>query len=288
MFRLVLRGMADLVRHPWSLVPTVLAVTLTVFLGGLFALFLHNLDIELAKGQGRVQFQIYWTVGADANLVARQWQWLRELPHVVETVFFTPDQALEVLGAALGGEAGKDWVAGGGPLPYTALVGFAPPAGDPDFARAMYEALRGVEGVAKVHYNPLRLDMARSTLDLVRRGFWPLLGLCLLVVALAVGNTVRLSLLSRREEIEILRIVGATRLYIRLPLLCGGAAIGLFGGGAAMGLLWLVQGVLTRLLDTPPVWIKVAFLPWPQAALLVGAAAVVAGLASLAAMRDAT
>ena len=82
----------------------------------------------------------------------------------------------------------------------------------------MYTRLSGVEGVAEVRYNPLEVDLAQVLGDLGRRIVLPLAAVLTLLIGLVVGNTVRLSLLRRREEMEILRLIGATEWYIRWPM----------------------------------------------------------------------
>ena len=68
-------------------------------------------------------------------------------------------------------------------------------------------------------------------------------------------NTVRLTLYARREEIEIMGLVGATRLFIRIPFYCEGALQGLIGATCALALTWLLlqavptTGLLNQLAD---------------------------------------
>lgn len=97
MARLLLGGVRDLLRHPWTLVLTVTAVAVTVYLGGLFALALTTLDREFLRYQGQVQFQVYWRPGTEPELVDRQWAWMRDLPYLTELRTFTPKQALELM-----------------------------------------------------------------------------------------------------------------------------------------------------------------------------------------------
>jgi cell division transport system permease protein len=63
----------------------------------------------------------------------------------------------------------------------------------------------------------------------------------LLVVAslMLVGNTIRLSIYSRRREVEVMRLVGATRWFIRWPFMIEGVAVGFAGGAIAILILWL-------------------------------------------------
>jgi len=285
-FRLVFQGLRDLFRHPWPRFLTLAALTLTAFLGGLAALFLRNLDAELLKHQGKAQFQIYWKQDASPELVKKQWQWLKELPNVAEVTTFNPDQALEVLRESLGEDVDFSWLRGESPLPFTALAYFRLPEGGEAWTRAVFDKLKGMDGVQSVHFNPMRLDMAQSFVGLSSKVIWPLTAFLTLLVALVVGNAIKLSLLSRKDEVEILHLVGARRWYIRLPLLAGGAAQGLAGGALGLGFLKLMQESLKDILNIPPLWIKISFLPLTDCLALVGAMTAVAVMASWVAVRE--
>ena len=54
-----------------------------------------------------------------------------------------------------------------------------------------------------------------------------------------VGNTIRLSIYTRRREVEVMRLVGATRWFIRWPFMIEGVVVGFFGGLIAILILWL-------------------------------------------------
>ncbi len=285
-FGLIFRGIRDLFRQPWPQALTLAAVTLTAFLGGLFAMFLHNLEIELARHQGKAQYQLFWKKDAAGAEVASQWAALRDRPELAELATFTPDQALAVMQEALGPGTDLSWLRGKSPLPFTALATFRTPPDDPGWPARTFEDLKALPGVASVHVNPLQMDLSRSVVDVSRTLLWPAGVFLLLLVALVVGNTVKLSLLARADEVAILRLVGAKTWYIRLPLLAGGVAQGLAGAGMALGLLKVLQHSLADVLDVPPLWIRIVFLEWPQIAALAGTMALVSAMASWVAARD--
>ena len=103
--------------------------------------------------------------------------------------------------------------------------------------------------------------MARTWSDVGRKLVWLLVGFLAAVAGLSVGNTIKLSLYSRKGEIEILHLVGATESYIRLPLLVEGAILGAGGSFLALGLLKLLQLAADSLLNVPPLLLEVHFLP---------------------------
>ncbi len=296
--RQIWRGLRGLGQNPWAQALTLAAVTLSAFLGGLFLLVLFNLDQQLARTGGDFAFQVYWRADADMAVVNKQWDQLDGLPRLAGKTTWTPDQALEELARSMDGQSGdpadpmldKRIMAGlkaSNPLPATALLTFNAPADDPDpWAKGMLTHLRSLEGVASVRFNALELDFAKSWGRFSRRVIWPLIGFLGLVVALVVGNTIKLSLLTRREEVEILHLVGASRWYIQLPLLAGGAVQGLVGGCLALIMLKGVQLSLQDLFNTPPLMLEIRFIPLEQAAVVVAVMVFVSVAASWVAVRQ--
>ena len=89
------------------------------------------------------------------------------------------------------------------------------------------QSLRKLPGVGDVIVDQQRLEALQNTARLVRQAL-SLLGLVLLVAAgFSTGNVIRMSVLSREEEISIMRLVGATESFIRTPMLVEGAVLGL-------------------------------------------------------------
>lgn len=288
--RLIFRGVRDLGLHPWAQALTLAAVVLTAFLGGLFLLLLHNLDQELLRTRGQLAFQVYWRPRTDMSQVKEQWAGFDELPHLAEKITFTPEECLSELGKSLGAknnmsrlkELGRD-----SPLPATALLYFSGLGQDVDaWAKDMLARLKELPGVESVHFNALQLELARSWIAFSHKAVWPLIGFLALVMALVVGNTIKLSMLGRKNEVEILRLVGAGRWYIQLPLLTGGAMQGLVGGGLAMAMLKGVQMGLKDLFASPPLMLKIRFLPLEQVLLVIGVITLVGFLSSWVAIRE--
>lgn len=280
------KGLSNLWSHPWAQLFTLAGVTLTTFLAGMFVLLLFNLDKEISRHQGQVEFQVYWESSADTEEISGQWKSIHRWNHLESMETFTPEQAMRDLAAAMGRDSVPKSLAGKSSLPPTALLQFRVPENDPQWTRTIFEKLKKQTGVADVHFNPLQMDIARSWVTASQRFVWPLIGLLALAAGLLVGNTVKLAQMSRRDEIEILRLVGASRTYIRLPMIAGGTIMGLAGGILGLGLLKLFQIAAQQLLMVPPLLLQLNFVPLQQAAILAAGPALAGLLGSWAAIRD--
>lgn len=285
--KLIIQGLTDIRRHPWIQVLTLAAVTLVAFLAGLFLLVLHNLDQELKRSQGEVQFQIYWKPGANMELVLAQWSELKDLEGLKSMQTFTPEQGLELLAASLGQGNDFVWLGDQNPLPATALMTFAVTDDDQHaWAKDIYLELKKLPKVEKISFNPLQLDLARSWIHFSNRVIWPLILFLGLVLALVVGNTIKLAQVHRRHEVEILRLIGAARWYIQLPMLVTGAFLGFVGAGLALLMLKGVQISLRDLLHFPPLWLRLEYLPAEQVLIFLGVLTGMGIVSSWVALRE--
>jgi cell division transport system permease protein len=287
LIKLIIQGLTDIRHYPWVQVLTLAAVTLVAFLAGLFLLVLHNLDQELKRSQGEIQFQVYWKPGANMEAVLAGWRALEGLDGLKSMETFTPEQGLELLAASLGQGDDFAWLKGQSPLPATALLTFAVTHDDQqDWAKGVYLRLERLPEVERVSFNPLQLDLARSWANFSNQVIWPLILFLGLVLALVVGNTIKLAQMHRQHEVEILRLVGATRWYIQLPMLVTGAFLGFTGAGLALLMLKGVQISLRDLFHFPPLWLRIEYLPTEQVLLFLGILTGMGILSSWVALRE--
>jgi cell division transport system permease protein len=293
--RLVLQGLRDLGLHPWAQMLTLAAVSLVAFLSGLFLMTLVTLNHQLGTVRGETVFQVYWRPGADIAMVNEQWDGIKHVPGFISIKTYTPGEALRTLSARLGrGNRGPNSLMSAfptlgdkSPLPATALVTFLP--NEENFDKWMGEAqtyLKGLPGVERVAATPLRDELGHAWRKINQYVMWPCIAFLCLFLALVVGNTIRLSLVARAQEIEILKLVGAFFWYIRLPLAVGGAAQGFLGGCFALALLHFVHSHIKDVLNFPPILMEIQFLPIPIAALLLIVPMLMGVLGAWTAVRD--
>lgn len=129
---------------------------------------------------------------------------------------------------------------------------------DPNEADGVISAVRGLDGVRGIGDQREALGQIFGIMTVLKYGSWVASGFLLLAALLLVANTIRLAALARRREIGIMRLVGASTLYIALPFLLEALVTAAIGVGLASGALALVQrfGVDKGLEE------NVTFLPW--------------------------
>jgi cell division transport system permease protein len=185
--------------------------------------------------------------GSRTQAVAKQ---LRSRADVAAVRVITADQALVEFRDSSGFGNALDALPDN-PLPDTLMVTPTLPAGTPEGTETLRTAIAGMPGVQAVQIDTAWVKRLQAMLDIVRRGVWLVGSLLALGVALVIGNTIRLDILNRRAEIEVMKLVGATDGFARRPFVYSGVWYGLGGGLLALVLVaaavQLLAGPVARL-----------------------------------------
>lgn len=249
-------------------------VGLAIFVVGLFALVAHNLRLAVSQVESRVEVVAYLRDGADLNEVGEAQDELRRMPEVLSVGFLSKADALEKARAEL--PEFQEVFSGleVNPLPASLEIQLQPGSRDPVAVERVAQAAAVFPFVEDVRYGREWVDR----LFVLRRiGFVSALGLgaafCL-VAALIIGAAIRIAIFARREEIYVMRLVGARDSFIRRPFLLEGALTGFAGGLLAVLLTFFVFLSVYRFI------FRVEWIPFPWVATGVGAGMVVGLLAS--------
>jgi cell division transport system permease protein len=231
--------------RPWSSALTVgvMAVALALPLG--LWLVLGNVERFSGQVQQSREIGVFLKQDVDAAQAATLADALRARNDVAKVQLRTPEQGLEQLRAAgLGDAIDALGDTAGNPLPSLLIV---TPAGDESLLASSLQAL---PEAALVQHDALWRQRLDGWLRFGNRVALVLAALLGLGALLVVGNTVRLDIQSRREEIAVLQHLGATDGFIRRPFLYLGAWYGLAAGALAIGLLTLAAMALRAPLAT--------------------------------------
>ena len=134
---------------------------------------------------------------------------------------------------------------GRNPLPASIEATLRNPAAPETSVAGLVNELRGIPGVEDVQFNRHWSDRIRALGRLSDAIGFLFGGLLILISITVVSGAIRLNILNRRLEIDILHLVGASNSYIRGPFLVEGLILGAVGGGAAAGLVSLAARIFT-------------------------------------------
>lgn len=133
---------------------------------------------------------------------------------------------------------------GENPLPASFEVRLRSGSGTSTGAESLAAKLREMAGVADVRYDRQWLDRLLSAIIVIRDVGWVLGSVLAIAAAFTVANVVRLALHARRDEIEIMQLVGAPQAYLRGPFVMEGVLQGGIGALAAVVALWIAFAAL--------------------------------------------
>lgn len=248
---------------------TVLAVALTLPTLGLVAL--DNGGRLLAGAARPSDLLLFLIEGASEELATGLADRLRGDERVVAVEARSPEQALAEF-RSLSGFADALVQTQGNPLPWVLSLRLRE-GSDPATLSA---EIRQAAEVDAVIYEGAWLQRLEATLQLARRALWVLGSLLAAAVLLVVGNTVRLEIATRQEEIEVVKLIGASDAFVRRPFLYGGFWLGLCAGllaGLLVALcLWALGPPAKALALSYGSSFELEGLRLPQLAALVSAA----------------
>lgn len=247
-------------------------VGLALYVVGLFGLATYNLQLALTSVEERVEVAVYLRDDARQAEIDLALSELATIPEVRSVSFVSKRDALERARTDLPefGQLFSDLEVN--PLPQSLEVELRPGERSPDVVERVSSIASAYPFVEDVRYGREWVDKL-FTLRRIGAATTAVLGSAFAIVAaLIIGTALRIAVFARRDEIYVMRLVGAKSSFIRRPFLLEGAMAGLLGGLLAWGLTYATyRGVYAYLFEVawmPSGWIALGLL----AGCLFGAA----------------
>ncbi len=250
----------------------VIGVVLALPLG--MYLLVSNVQSLASSIPTEPQISVFLTPGAAKTDVAALENRLRAVEHVRSVRFVSREAALASLKRSPG-MADVISTLRENPLPDAYVVTLG--EGSAAAAERLESELKGVPGIAHVQVDSAWVRRIDALLSLGRSAVILLSALLSLALVAVTFNTIRLQILTQREEIEVSKLIGATDAYVRRPFFYWGGLLGASGGLCALLLVFLAQVLLNRNLsefgNLYGVELRLQFLPVADAALFLAFAA---------------
>jgi len=227
--------------------PTLAAVVTTVVTVVLLGVLIPIFQTAQAKsnevrGELNVSFALY--DDATNAEVTQAKEKVEAVPGVASVAYVSKQQALTTLKSELKDKSIVEELHTN-PLPASLQV----KASDPSQLQEIEKTVMGTSGgataqpISEAISNPFSRQQSTAKIEKVTSALKIVLsvimGLLVLASLMLVGNTIRLSIYTRRREVEVMRLVGATRWFIRWPFVIEGVVVGLMGGLIAILILWI-------------------------------------------------
>lgn len=282
-------ALMNLVRAGWGGLASIATIGMSFLIIGIFLLLVLQLNALVA--QWREQFRL--SVFLEDKITQTQLEILDKRIQneaTVESITFTSkEEALASFRRELKGQESLLEGLGDNPLPASFQLKIREGYQSPDALRRLSAFLTRLEGVEDIQYGQEWIERISSAVQLMR-----VLGIIIgsiltLGSALIVSNTIRLAVYARAGEIEIMRLVGATKAYIRAPFLVEGMLQGGLGALLALGVLFAAYRYVAATFNVTSPLFSLAtarrFLEPSMMAALVGGGALIGAMGSSLSVR---
>jgi cell division transport system permease protein len=263
---------------------SVSAVTVTLLILGVFLLVAMNVQYLAEQVEDQVEIKVTLDILADDNAIASVEQQLKAIPGVEKVTFVSKEEGLKMLRKSFKDKAYLlDGLEDENPLPDSFLV----KAKTPQETGAIAGRIQNLKYVDTVNYGKETVEKLFSWTKMLRNvGVVFIIGLAFTAMFL-IANTIKLTIVARRKEIEIMRLVGATNWFIRWPFFVEGLTMGVLG--ALIPIILLTVGyywLLDFISDTPVLQLLPIFpLAWQVAVILICIGAFIGIWGSLVSVR---
>jgi cell division transport system permease protein len=236
-------SLGRMAQHPVATGMTVGVIAIALALPLFLNVLLQNTRTVTGHWNQALELSVYLTKKASAERAAALGKQLKARPDVAEVRLITADQALADFRESSGFGKALDAL-DANPLPNVLIVTPTLAASTAEGTTILKTSIGSQPDVEVVQLDTEWVQRLNAMLEVLRRVVWLTGSLLGLSVVLVVGNTIRLDILNRRAEIEVMKLVGATDGFARRPFLYSGIWYGLGGG---VGAIVLVAGAVTAL-----------------------------------------
>ncbi|MFM2485472.1 permease-like cell division protein FtsX [Celerinatantimonas yamalensis] len=232
-------SLGEIWRNPTSSLMTITVIGVCLALLVSFHLVIQNVRQAVPSWQQTAQINVFVSPDTDSDGVAQLSEQIRAMPSVEHVKLVSKAQGLQEFKQNSGFGKALDLL-GSNPLPDLLIV-------TPNANQRQSGQLQLLQSklATMVHVDQARLDTQWLTrleniISIANQVLQLLIGLLLVSIVLTVGNTIRLNVLSQRNEIEVMKLIGATNAFIQRPFLYTGFWYGFIGGLLA----WLLSNIM--------------------------------------------
>ena len=221
----------------------IVTIAFSLFAFGLFGLVAINIRRALEQVEERVEVRAFVSDDAEIESVAAAMKDVGEFPEVRRVDYVSKEKALERARREMGEFAD---VFEAGVLPASIEVHLRPGMQSPAIVKSVADRIRTYAFIDDVRYGEEWVEKLYRLRNIATVAGIALGVAFAAVAVIIIGATIRMTVLARAKEISIMRLVGATDMFIRLPFLIDGLVKGVLGGLLALVFVWVANRVINE------------------------------------------
>ena len=265
-------ALGRLVHQPFASLLTVLVIAVTLALPAAMHLVIKNAQSLSRNWENALDFSIYLKSEVSLEDATKLAALIEQRADVAQVTLVSAEDAFAEFRAASGFGAALDQLKAN-PLPHVLIVRPSV-ANTEESMNLLHEELGNLPESDLVQIDTEWVQRFHAILEILRRAISTgavLLGIAIVVI---IGNTIRLDIQNRREEIEVTKLIGASNAFVRRPFLYSGLWYGLAGGLLALALvaygLYLLDAPVSRLAGLYNSAFTVLSLSLPESLVIIG------------------
>lgn len=242
---LIKEGFHGIFLHGFMSFAAICVTIACLLIVGSFSIIAYNLDVMVEKLNQTSEIMVYIDSSlsdAEARSVGTK---INQLDNVQNSVFVTREEALEKFvndhdnNAAFNGVQAQD-------LRHRYVVTLE----DNTLMKQTDNQLKSIPGVAKTNAAYELAEGFTTIQNVLNVASIALIAMLLVISLLIISNTIKLAMYDRKDEIAIMKMVGATNSFIRLPFIVEGFTLGMIGAILAFGLEWVLYDALVERINS--------------------------------------
>jgi cell division transport system permease protein len=241
-------GFSGFRRAKLSMVAAITTICVSLLLLGAFSVLVLNANNVVETLRDKVEMEAFLSDALAPVETSMVRDSIAGLEGVREVRYVSKEQAAAIFKEEFGEDINK--VLDFNPLPASVKIFLKDGYKNAKGAERVYDVVKKMKGVDDVIYRKTMLEM----LDRGATTFlWLVLGIGLIITISSiflVANTIRLAIYAKRKIVQTMKLIGATKSFVRGPFILEGLVQGFIGGGLAAGILFLVFGYIARWIST--------------------------------------
>ncbi|HEL1583775.1 TPA: ABC transporter permease [Streptococcus suis] len=253
-FRHFIESLKSLKRNGWMTLAAISSVTITLTLVGIFASVILNTTKLASDLKENVRITVYLRANSTDHLATivndkgetvenpdyqKVYNQIMAVDHVSTITYSSKDEQLTKLTETMG-DTWNLFKGDANPLYDAYIIDTT----SPEYVKTVGEAVKKIDGVTEVRDGEVQTERLFKVSDMIQTWGLAATGLLLFTAVFLISNTIRITIISRSREIQIMRLVGAKNSYIRGPFLLEGAWVGLLGAIAPATLIYFIYQMI--------------------------------------------
>ena len=270
---LLKEGIRGIFLHGFMSFAAICVTVACLLIVGSFSILAYNLDIMVEDLNQTSEILVYVDSelsDAEARSIGTK---INMLDNVLQSTFVSREEALEDFIADHDGDSAFSGVQAED-LRHRFVVTLE----DNTLMQQTDAQLKDIPGVAKTHAAYELAEGFSTIQDVLHMVSYAVVAVLLVVSLLIISNTVKLAMYDRRDEIAIMKMVGATNGFIRLPFIVEGFSLGMIGAALAFGLEWVMYDQLIERIGAVDSLQLFTFVPFQELLIPMVAVFCAAGL----------